>query len=194
MKRYLFLNLSLLIAFSSHGIEMSECISQAAQYGVDMAAPRIDEGCKQLIINSARDRATARSSDNYIQAFAAENMVHVVQYENDESGNPVIKLSGLTSGRFTGFENIVAIDIDEVGSKIYALNESADGTKSVLAVDAHKAGALAANVKLYSDEVSNAVNIKADRTNGDLYVAGSDWIKNFQYRCPSQGKQTGNVY
>lgn len=169
----------LILSFSLHAQTIEDCVQQASFYGVDYSAPRIESSCKDLIINNANQEAIDYSSDNYIQAFGYKNMIHVLFHTPDDSGNPILTLSGLTAGKFTGLTSVRAIDIDEEKKMIYALNENADGSMAVLSVQADRDGALAARAKLYTNEIDGAQNIKTDRNQNELYVFGKDWIKVF---------------
>ena len=179
MLKITWITFTLIFATGVSAQVLEDCVNQASLYGVDYSAPRIDEACKTTVINNASAYSIDYSSDNYIQAFAAGNIIHVLYHQTDDAGNPVLALSGLTSGKFTGLNNIKAIDIDETNKMIYALNENDNGEPSVVSVQADRDGALAARAKLYTNEIIGAINIKTDREHGELYVLGSDWIKVF---------------
>lgn len=169
----------ILLSFGIHAQSVQECADQAYQYGMFQNAPTINENCKEIVLNNANQNSIDYSSDNYIQAFGTENMLHVIYHEADIDGNPILKVSGIISGVHSQLHKIKAIDIDEVKKQIYGLNENREGELGVVSVQAIRDGSLAALTKLYTNEIDGAINIRTDRNNQELYVVGPIWIKIF---------------
>lgn len=164
---------------------LDECIAQASYVDPIIGAPEISESCKTTVAQSANTNSIDYSNDNYIQAFAAGNILYTIFYENDSAGNPVVSVEGLSAGRFTSFTNLKALEVDEVGKRIFLLDEELDGSYSVISVAANKVGSLAPKTKLFSEELNEAENIKLDSENQELYVMGSNWIKIFNLNAYS---------
>lgn len=158
---------------------LQECVDQANFIDPHVGKPIIQDECKNTIVNAAFKDAIDYSSDNYVQVFAAGNILYTVNYENDGSGNTVRSVDGLSAGKYTSFNNIAAVELDEATSQVFILDQEEDGSYSVLSVPSNVAGSIAPKTKLQLKEISDARNIKVDRNNNELFVIGSNWIKVF---------------
>lgn len=168
--------LVLFFTFSlSFAMTLEDCKEMALQYGVDLGAERISKGCHYIIRKNANFHQVDHSPNKFRQYYGVANMIYIKIFDQKAS----LKVSGIVAGLYTGLKEIIAIDYDEVGDLVYALNEDEQGERFIVAVQGNQAGARATRVKLYSSELSGATNLRADRKNGHLYVTGPQWVKVF---------------